>query len=674
MNRSYTGVYVFGDSLVDGGNALKLAQTYDSLPFASFPDGAPSAARGYYLGRFSDGLTFADLISNKTIGVPTKPVFPFGFEDPWFGISNPFASDPKGNNLNFAYGGAQIRQGSESVPDLDDQTDAWRDAVDGHADPGALHLFTIGGNDVRELVTATGRIVDRSSARATLQKAANELIEEVRQVIEHGAKHVVVTGVPDIGTIPYYNGLVDEGARRAAATEYSTMLDTMIRAQLNKLPINGVDFKYISLTAATQDIIGDLTTAGLYDSTIPLSRSGLFFDAVHPTAQAHGLLAASLLDTIGGTLAGDVAPLTNADLALRGTISIAGEVDTLIFSLAANTTYSFEMLGISSGRPHGLESWQVLADPTLRLLGPDGALVAMDDDGGLGLDAHMQLTTSQAGSYTLELRGVGSLVGSYLVQAENHAGSLIPGGSGDTLADAAFAGAQRRSAELVTMAAVVGGLLLTPASAVTPMADEQSGASEPSTPEPAVAETMQTQPATSVTLVSAGDLFGEALPDQPSDAPSRLASLSEADAPVDLAEAAEREGPVVAFDLSAEPLAPVSSDVSPFAGLEMNWSQLMEALLQSSASVGSEPKVSVFEVASVHEAFADAMAGETADAIVEYFAGTEIGKPAAYAEGDSLVPVLFANMNGDISGDTVDVSLLSSVSFQFNDLSGLVIA
>ena len=61
----YTGVYVFGDSLVDSGNALKLANLYGDLTFSDLPDGTPSAALGYYDGRFSNGYTFADLLANK---------------------------------------------------------------------------------------------------------------------------------------------------------------------------------------------------------------------------------------------------------------------------------------------------------------------------------------------------------------------------------------------------------------------------------------------------------------------------------------------------------------------------------------------------------------------------------------------------------------------------------
>jgi hypothetical protein len=127
----YSGVVTFGDSLVDAGNALGLANWYDDLPFTDDVDAAPVASKGYYSGRFTNGFTFADLISNKYIGIATKPVFPYGYDDPYLGIPiAPFASDPSGRNLNFAYGGAQIRRGSEQVPDLDGQTDAWRDAVE----------------------------------------------------------------------------------------------------------------------------------------------------------------------------------------------------------------------------------------------------------------------------------------------------------------------------------------------------------------------------------------------------------------------------------------------------------------------------------------------------------------------------------------------------------------
>ena len=214
---AYSAVHVFGDSLVDSGNVLKLAEFVDDLPLSSLPDGTPTAEKGYYLGRFSNGLNFADLIANKFLGVPTVPVFPFGYEDPFLGITFPFEGDPEGNNLNFAYGGARILDGG--VPYRDDQTDAYRDAVDRHVDLNALHLITIGGNDIRKLVPDSGTIADATTAQSYLQKAAQELQAEISELIAIGARHFVVTGIPDVGIIPDYDGLVDEAARRTAATQ-----------------------------------------------------------------------------------------------------------------------------------------------------------------------------------------------------------------------------------------------------------------------------------------------------------------------------------------------------------------------------------------------------------------------------------------------------------------------
>src|SRR5687767_4537386 len=176
----YSAVYVFGDSLVDSGNVLELGTTIGSIPLIGAPNGTPTAAKGYFQGRFTDGFNFADVISNKLILVPTQPVFPFGYEDPLLGLTFP-DGDPTGNNLNFAYGGARIVGGN--VPDLDDQTDAYRDAVDKHASASALHLIAIGGNDVRKLVPETGTIAGAATAQSALQKAANEIYEEVRELI-----------------------------------------------------------------------------------------------------------------------------------------------------------------------------------------------------------------------------------------------------------------------------------------------------------------------------------------------------------------------------------------------------------------------------------------------------------------------------------------------------------
>ena len=413
----YSGVFVFGDSLVDSGNALKLAETYDYFPFTDLPDGAPTSDKGYHSGNFTNGWTFADLISNKYLSVPTKTIFPFGYDEPYLGISFGFFSDPDGNNLNFAYGGAQIRQGDEAVPDMDDQTDAFRDAVDGDADPNALHLFVFGANDVHDLVPRSGAWATMAQAQSILQSAADEFIEEIRQTIEIGARHILVTGVPDIGIQPYYNGLVDEAARRAAATEYAEMLDAMIQAQLGELQQPGVEFHFVDFDALQASVIGTMVELHGVTEIYPLNLSNeVFFDRIHPTAQVHALAAAQMLDLLGGP-AGEQMPLAAPSYSAVGSIGIKGEVDTITVALAANTSYTLELLGLSTLGGNA----SVLADPMIRLLAPGGTLLASNDDGGIGLDASLTFTSGAAGDYTIQLSGVGSMTGSYLLQAAGQA-------------------------------------------------------------------------------------------------------------------------------------------------------------------------------------------------------------------------------------------------------------
>ncbi len=455
---AYSGIYVFGDSLVDSGNALKLAQWYGSLPFSDLPDGAPTSALGYFQGRFTNGYTFADLISNKTIGLVTKPVFPYGFEDPWLGIPvDPFASDPNGNNLNFAYGGAQIRQGEEVVPDFDGQTDAFKDAIDNHAPSGALYLVTMGGNDVRDLVPTESNPALPVDAHAALDAAADKMLHELEQLVDIGAHDFLITGVPDVGLIPGYdanaNGVLDgaELARSAAATEYSAYLDLLIRTQVvPALQALGAKVTYVpvmdhidgagnmidgALTAVLPTIaaLHGLTAEELSDNMLQYQNL-VFFDQVHPTAQAHALVGSYMLSLLNGTPWVETLPLMGSDVDYRvnATIGAVGEVDTLSFALVAGTTYTFEMLGVSSLGVAGS-----LGDPTLRLMGPSGSVVGANDDSGAGFDATLTFTVATTGAYLLELSAVGSLNGSYAAQAAVVSGAAMAAGNIYTVNSAA---------------------------------------------------------------------------------------------------------------------------------------------------------------------------------------------------------------------------------------------
>jgi phospholipase/lecithinase/hemolysin len=451
---AYTAVYVFGDSLVDSGNALKLAEWYGGLPFTDLPEGAPTAEDGYFKGRFSNGYTFADLVTNKAVGLVTKPVFPYEFEDPWLGIEiAPFANDPHGNNLNFAYGGSHIVRGADVVPDFDEQTDAFRHAVDFDADPNALYLITIGGNDIRDLAQTGSNPVPQAEAYAVLDDAADELLQELKQLVNIGARNIVITGIPDVGLIPRYdrdgNDILDatEQLRSAAATNYSIYLDTLIRTEVvPALQALGVNVTYVPLMDYV-DASGNLVTGALSANlptiaalhgltTEELSQNLLqyqdlvFFDEVHPNAQANALLGAYMWAYITGTPWIETFPLMGSDVDYHLTAAIAapGEVDQLVVSLVAGTTYTFEMLGVSTLGMAGS-----LADPSLRLLGPSGNIIGTSSDEGVGFDATLTFIAPTTGSYTVQFLSTGAPTGNYAAQAAVVSGAAMNAGNTYTL-------------------------------------------------------------------------------------------------------------------------------------------------------------------------------------------------------------------------------------------------
>lgn len=459
---AYSGVYVFGDSLVDPGNALKLAQLYGTLTFSDLPEGAPIAAAGYFQGRFSNGFTFADLLSSKYAGAVTKPIFPFHYEDPWIGVPiDPFAGDPSGNNLNFAYGGAQIRQGNEVVPDLDGQTDAFKDAVDNHADPNALYVVTIGGNDVRSLAPAGSAPATQATAYAALDAAASKLITELQQIGSIGVKNVLLTGVPDVGLIPKYdldnNHVLDatEAARAAAATDYSRYLDNLYRTKvIPALQASGLNVTYLPLmdysdasgthTGALNAIMPELATLnGLSVSELSqhlLNHQDLiFFDQVHPNAQTHALVTAYANSLLPGGSWLETPLLVGADVDYRttGSISVGGEVDKLSIAMVAGTTYTFQMLGVSSLTTFTLGQLglgpinpsQLLPDTSLRVSSASGTLLKTDDDSGMGLDSTLAFIAASAGTYVLSMSAVGSLTGTYAVTATLTGAAMETGNS-----------------------------------------------------------------------------------------------------------------------------------------------------------------------------------------------------------------------------------------------------
>lgn len=452
----FSSVYVLGDSLVDAGNALGLAEWYDSLPFTALPDGAPTEEEGYFDGRFADGYTYADLLANRYVGSPTEAVFPYGYDDPWIGIPiAPFRGDPRGDSLNFAYGGAQIIRGDEFVSGLDEQTDALRDAVDGDFDADDLVIITMGGNDVRELAPASGTLETRYHARLELQRSAAELLSELTQLVSRGLQHFVITGIPDVGLIPRYDvdgdgildgspgagggwkGYFEEYHHALRASEYSAYLDELIRTEvIPELEALGATVYYTPLADVT-DADGNVIEEGALDMLLPtiaalngltveemeadwLAHADLvFFDEVHPNAQVHALVGSYIQARMEGLDWIETMPLLAgaASEVFMGTIAAAGETDGFEVMLKKGQTYVIDVLGMSTLGAEGS-----LADPNMVVTTLRGHVLQQGyeagsgSDNGLGFDGHFVFTAPYTGRYILLVGGEGSLTGDYEIR------------------------------------------------------------------------------------------------------------------------------------------------------------------------------------------------------------------------------------------------------------------
>lgn len=93
-----------------------------------------------------------------------------------------------------------------------------------------------------------------------------------------------------------------------------------------------------------------------------------------------------------------------------GVIDHAGDHDFYAIYLNHGQHYGFDVYGYS-----GYSGY--VGDPTLTLRDGAGTQLAYNDDGGTGLNSHIEYTASSSGWYYLDVGSYGSHTGSYLLVA-----------------------------------------------------------------------------------------------------------------------------------------------------------------------------------------------------------------------------------------------------------------
>jgi phospholipase/lecithinase/hemolysin len=249
---TYDALYVFGDSLVDGGNIAALTANR-----------TPNPALGYKFGRFTNGYDYVDYINYQLFGAPTT-------------------ASLKGGN-NFAFGGARVvSDATDAIPDINPQIAAYASAKGPAADPNALYVLNAGGNDIfalgRFAAGNANALLPFTNASDYIAAIVNQYAGAVQTLNNLGARNILIAGIPN------------------ADVPLAVQIEAQLNAKLDTLALDPATslmrYSYISFFTRLQTNPGSLGLPPLRTdkSCIQLGAqatgcAGIFsFDGTHPTA------------------------------------------------------------------------------------------------------------------------------------------------------------------------------------------------------------------------------------------------------------------------------------------------------------------------------------------------------------------------------------------------------
>jgi phospholipase/lecithinase/hemolysin len=338
MGVTYSAIYSFGDSLSDAGDAYLLTSSVygEALGLQAEPVSPP-----YYQENY-DG-TAADVFSNgpvwvqdlaTTLGLATSapgqvgatgtqllaagaPSYAVNVLDG--GNANNYVTLTAGapGGTDFAIGGSVTgptnfnTSGGSALTDLQSQITNFEQEIPTPA-AGALYTVWSGSNDVLNLLgSSTFASQSAATSESEVAQSAQNEVDAVIQLVDLGAKTILVGDVPNLGLIPEITA--DGTIVQQTATAYAEYFNIELQAD-----INAASSQLAGAAVTTLDTFGLLsgTTDGtvvpgpngntITDTTDPAytgsftSDNGtlasnadnyLYFDELHPTQTGHQAIA-----------------------------------------------------------------------------------------------------------------------------------------------------------------------------------------------------------------------------------------------------------------------------------------------------------------------------------------------------------------------------------------------
>jgi phospholipase/lecithinase/hemolysin len=280
---------VFGDSLSDSGNGFALVEANATpLDFGLNSLLVPQASYAIGGHHLTNGDTWIEQLAAR-FGVGRSAL-------PAFASRSPSA-------MNFAIATARARD-DRINPSLAFEIAAFLQKTRGVAPPGALYVIQIGANDLRDALALA--YSDPDGAAAALQAAAEAIGTAIARLHAAGARHFLVWNIPSPALTPAMRLLEAQqpGTLGAAVFAAGLFNGVHLRAALGAASaLPGIMLRLfdadgsMSLIVVYPGLFGltNVTDACVTPGTAPFTCQRpdqyLFWDGIHPTKAAHGLIA-----------------------------------------------------------------------------------------------------------------------------------------------------------------------------------------------------------------------------------------------------------------------------------------------------------------------------------------------------------------------------------------------
>ena len=279
---NFSNIFVIGDSLSDSGNlSVALGGATTNPPYTDLIPSAP-----YSSGRLSNGPVWIEQLADRLGSSVQASLF---------------------GGSGYAYGGARTGPltgiTASPIPTLTEQKNSLLGTF-GTLPADALYVVWGGGNDVRDAVE-TG---DVTRATQIINDALVNIGDVISAMAVAGAQQFLLPNLPDLSLTPAVQaaaldagpqGPLVLGAFRQASTAFNNGLANSIVPGLEAIP--GLDIRELDIDSLINNAVDspdEFDLVNVTDACIILGGNAcanpdeyLFWDGLHPTTAAHGLIS-----------------------------------------------------------------------------------------------------------------------------------------------------------------------------------------------------------------------------------------------------------------------------------------------------------------------------------------------------------------------------------------------